>query len=259
MKVTISLFGGLLLIFIPSSIALAASPAIGVQSCKDTIVRELSTVHDVYRSVLFGTQPFPESSASSGGSSTSSSASSAAQFSVRTGGTVSSSVRGILESPGRLSSELIGPVTESYRVYRCRSRAVCAAMEQSLTQIAPIAKSISIETLGCEPVDLQTYPSCALSSPEAKVSASDIPVLTAFCTSIVTDTLSHERAVLRTAFAYDSSYRSLLQYAGMVQAMLKDVPSILFAPLKQAVQMLASFSRIPCFIGQCDAPALPPH
>jgi len=74
------------------------------------------------------------------------------------------------------------------------------------------------------------------------------------CHTLVADTLSAERAVLRLAVAYDTGYRSLLQLAGMVDWMLEGFPTQTVKAIATMVNMLGKLHQIPCFIGQCDNP-----
>ncbi len=208
-----------------------AAIEISQQSCRTKIVEEMSTVHDEYRAHLFGSR------SDMGGA-----------FSVLTGGKSEAAHVGILETKGRLTSELIAPLVESYRVYRCHASAVCAAAGRSFGSTDP---TVTVKTLGCASETLPTYPQCNF---QKNGSAADTTAITGECQRLVVQSLAAERAVLHLAVAYDTGYRAALQLGGMIDLMQQDLPSSVLKPIRDMVSLLGKLHIIPCFIGQCDNP-----
>lgn len=207
---------------------------LNVEGCREQVVSALSSVHDEYRSVLFGSREDADG-----------------KYISNTGGEVDEERIGIFERRYRDTSELIWPLVESYRVMRCRSLYVCRLMELSLTKREEENDELNLHLLGCaartaEPMDLCSFGDAG--------SLPDANVLTTECKQLVEDSLTMEQAVLRLAVAYDSSYRGTLQFVGMADWMMKDFPKRAFLPLRAMVNMLGKLYQIPCFSGQCDLP-----
>ncbi len=202
------------------------------EACRSKTVTELGNVHDEFRAHVFG----------------------ARDGIVLTGGSMDDeqTIPGILETKGRLTSELIEPVIESYRVLRCRSIAVCKAMEQSFPGNGGVP--LTIDTLGCAPQLIESYGECSLNSEQDPAMSSNVPELIGECGRLVEKSLKAERAVLTLAFSYDSGYRAALQLGGMIDWMKEDAPTKLLEPIRGMVNMLGKLHEIPCFIGQCDNP-----
>ena len=197
-------------------------------ACRDRVVSELGAVHDEFRGRMFGARR-----------------DSAGKISVLTGGSSAEAHPGILETKGRLTSELVTPIVESYRAYRCRSIDVCTMMEKSMDATTA---TITVRSLGCEPETMPRYTECAAPA----VGLSDKITLISECGFIVDDSLMAERAALRLAVSYDSGYRATLQLGGMIEWMQQDLPSQAIRPLRAMINMLGKLHEIPCFIGQCD-------
>ncbi len=159
--------------------------------------------------------------------------------------------RGILETRGRLTSELVEPLVESYRTLRCRTLAVCKTLEHSLLTDESVTLE-SVQTLGCEPVDPPPMQDCRLVDSVSQVNVAE---LVNFCRSAVADGLAYERAALKTAVGYDAGYRALLQFSGMFDAFLEEAPVHTFLSLRQMAGLLGKLHQIPCFLGHCDLPA----
>ncbi|MDD5055744.1 MAG: hypothetical protein PHZ00_05770 [Candidatus Peribacteraceae bacterium] len=178
-------------------------------------------------------------------------------------------VTGIFETRGRLTSELVDPLVESYRVLHCRSLEVCALVKMSVQQKGGDA---SIHILGCAPHTFPRIDECYLpeesggasgnssssnSSSAAPGTLADVSALADLCGSITETTLAEERAALQLAVGYDSGYRSLLQIAGMMDWMLEGFSTEATRAVRDMVSMLGKLHQIPCFIGQCDSPKPP--
>ena len=224
-------------------IAVRAQAGPNESQCLSTVVDELVTVHDEYRSVVFGSRKDKEGN-----------------FVTLTGGKVQAARAGIFETKKRLSSELVAPLVEAYRVYRCRSYAVCSVLENSINQKTD-DQLIDIKILGCaEQPRLRRYDSCYLAATTTGADAgqgSDPRTALLFlsqCRSIVEQTLAAERSTLRLAMGYDAGYRSLLQFSGITDWMLQGFPTQAVKAISDMVNMLGKLYQIPCFIGQCDDP-----
>lgn len=207
--------------------------------CYERIAKELVIVHDDWRSRLFGSRIDREG-----------------VITALTAGEVDDVRTGIFETKGRMTSELIEPIVESYRVYRCRSIMVCETAAQSLKADGG---TFDLHMLGCAPRTVERYSQCHFSGDgESLESVSkfqqSVTNSVRTCQELVDRTLAGERAMLRLAVAYDSGYRSLLQLAGMVDWMLEGFPTETVKAISDMVNMLGKLHQIPCFIGQCDNP-----
>lgn len=214
-----------------------AGPTSGPDLCRQRLVSEIVKVHDEARAHIYGSR------ADRNGT-----------FTVLTGGSYTKEVTGILETRARLTSELVPPIVQSYRTLRCKLTAVCEALSASLQLKDGVT---TVRTLGCEPIDIARYPECMLSADPndpGTGSLSDVTDLKSECSTLVTQTLASERSALRLAVAYDSGYRAMLQFAGMMEWMLHDLPLSAVAPVRDMVNMLGRLHQIPCFVGQCDNP-----
>lgn len=213
---------------------LTASAA-SVVECSDRFRQELMNVHDTYRSYLFGSREVQ------GG-----------RFEVLTGGFTDAQRKGIFETQRRLTSELVTPIIETYRVYRCRSLDVCTVLTASF---GTNGGQIDVQPLGCARETLDRYPECFLGAGGLTQGVqSDTTDLVQQCRSVMEKTLRAEQAILRLAVGYDAGYRSMLQMAGMMDWMLEGFPTAALKAISEMVNMLGKLHQIPCFIGQCDNP-----
>jgi hypothetical protein len=170
---------------------------------------------------------------------------------------------GILETKERLTSELVAPLVESYRVLRCRSMTVCQTMLDSLQTKGGNTK---VQPLGCTLQTVKRYDECALAGGGSSSSSAseagegrleEADQLQAYCEEMVSDTLQFEQAALRLAVAYDAGYRSMFQLAGMMDWMQQDIALSTLEPIRNMVGLLGKLHQIPCFAGQCDVPFHP--
>lgn len=213
----------------------AAASAASVTECSERFRQELVNVHDTYRSHLFGSREVQ------GG-----------KFEVLTGGFTDAQRKGIFETQRRLTSELVTPIVEAYRVYRCRSLDICTVLTASF---ATNGGQIDVQPLGCARETLSRYPECFLAADGATPGVqSDTTDLVQQCRSVMEQTLKAEKAILRLAVGYDAGYRSMLQMAGMMDWMLEGFPTAALKAISEMVNMLGKLHQIPCFIGQCDNP-----
>ena len=218
----------------------AAAPA---EVCRNRMLVEFTDARDKERAALFGARKGSDGS-----------------IYVLTGGSGSREVRGIFESKGRLTSELVDPVVESYRTYRCKMASICTVLQKSFREQATMPQSIDV--LGCEQETLPLYNECFFGddgdATKQKNTVSQIARLTGECREILDQSLVSERALLRMATAYDAGYRSMLQYAGIMDWMLEHLSDAALRPIREMVNLLGKLHTIPCFIGQCDLPPTDP-
>ncbi|MSR67331.1 hypothetical protein EXS65_00685 [Candidatus Peribacteria bacterium] len=207
----------------------AATP----DGCRRHVIDRMSVIHDEYRSRVFGARENREE-----------------DIEVFTGGLAPESGTGILGTKQRLTSELVWPAVESYRVLRCRTNAICLAMKKSFDVNANT--SLTIKQMGCVEQTIDSYPSCSF------VDTGYLPTdrlgLETECSGMSETSLYAEKAVLKLAFSYDSGYRSTLQKAGIIDWLQGDFPDLVIRPIRDMVSMLGKLHEIPCFIGQCDRP-----
>lgn len=205
-----------------------------IEECRDRVIVEMSTVHDIYRSHLFGSREDDDG-----------------KFIANTGGEVDDARMGIFETRYRQTAELIWPIIESYRVMRCQSLYVCKTMEMSFNKKDSESDEMDMHILGCAATSAEPYDECKFAGRNLDADAN---TLTGNCQQLVEDTLSMEQGILRLAVGYDAGYRASLQFVGMTDWMMKDFPKRAFIPLRGMVNMLGKLYEIPCFLGQCDMP-----
>jgi hypothetical protein len=236
---TLSSLALLLIVLLETRPHAVAANVSGDEQCRNRVLNELTLLRDEERAVIFGSRKDADG-----------------KFKVLTGGNDTKERKGILETKERLTSELVEPIVESYKTYRCKAVAVCSVVGTSLRVKGGDA---DIDVLGCKPQTLPRYNECFISpdvsNPDDESGTKeDIAQMQAECDSFVEDSLAAERAVLRLAVAYDTGYRSTLQFAGMMDWMMEDLPTRAVRPLRDMVNMLGKLHEIPCFIGQCDNP-----
>lgn len=151
--------------------------------------------------------------------------------------------RGIFETRKAPTSDLLPSMLQAYRAFGCRLRAVCSTESQS-QQVAAQTTDIQVQPLGCIQFDEKVFPACRAAQ-QGSVSPDG-------CVSSVDAILDHERALLTLTIAYDSAYRTLLQFEGVFEGFLNDFQFPLLQPLWQTVRAIGSLSKLPCFLGQCD-------
>src|SRR3989338_5500277 len=206
------------------------------QTCRNRIVNELSQTHDEFRSHIFGSRKDRDG-----------------KFKVLTGGEVSEERLGILETKGRLTSELVAPIVESYRVLRCQDVAICETMAQSIGMKGGL---LDVRPLGCAQVTVSRYDECYLAGDDTSDAGmnDDAVTLAGYCNQMIEDSLRLERRVLQLAVAYDSGYRATMQFAGMIDCLTRELPRYVMEPVRDMINLLGRLHQIPCFIGQCDFP-----
>ncbi len=229
-----------LILLVPPTYAADKKPDQG--TCFERVTGDFKAVNAEYRSVLLGSRADKDG-----------------KFVVLTGGFTDKVRTGIFETKGRETSELIAPALESFRVYRCKMTSVCEAMSRSFgsDDVAPFP----VQPLGCELTEMKRYPECYFggTDPNTGTVADPSPQLSAVemvsaCTQFVDDSIQSEAAVLRLIVGYDAGYRSLLQFAGMMDWMMEGFPEQTIRAIADMVNLLGKLHQIPCYIGQCDLP-----
>ncbi len=209
------------------------APPATTSACYGQIVEAMGAVHDEFRAIVFGSREDNDGN-----------------FTVLTGGFSEEEHTGILEMKERLSSELVEPVVESYRVLQCRMSAVCEAMKRSYNVNG--GTTLTVKQLGCRDQTGQSFDQCSFI--ESGMTEQDVTNLVTECRGLVIRSMEAERSVLQLAFSYDSGYRALLQLSGMVDWFQGDFPDEVLKPIRDMVNLLGKMHEIPCFIGQCDRP-----
>ena len=151
--------------------------------------------------------------------------------------------RGIFEIRKSPTSDLIPMITQAFRAYQCRLRAVCAAAEKSQTA-DPTDTTIQVQPDGCIELDEPVLRDCKDNTQET-VGANT-------CEKVITSMFNQEEQMLILLTAYDASYRTLMQFEGVFEGFLSDFRFPLINPLWQTVRALGGFAHMPCFLSQCD-------
>lgn len=158
--------------------------------------------------------------------------------------------RGILETRQALTSELIPPLTQSYRALGCRVASVCEAVRMSRVQSPGFIDRdgffTEVKVPGCIPFKKTFKPFTACTNDVSQQIIRDA------CDDVGNRMIAREADVLKTIVAYDAAYRSLLQFAGNFDQFLGSFRVSLLTPVRQTVSLLGALARIPCFLSQCD-------
>lgn len=239
------LFSTIVLCLILTAIVTPAR-AQSTETCSQQVAQRMQLLHDQYRRVIFGSTGhnlFPDKPSDPNDGVTI----------LKTGGVLSGSIAGdkrdlagIFETKGRMTSELIDPLVESYRVFRCKGLNLCDMLAANAYGNA----SSTVQHLGCPVETLPALDKCS----SAQTSQVDAQATIEFCQTLLQSTLDAERSALKLAVAYDSGYRSLVQVSGMFDAFLQDFSRTAFFPIRQMIALLGKLHRIPCFLPQCDLP-----
>ena len=164
--------------------------------------------------------------------------------------------RGIFETKKALTSELIPPLLQSFRAFRCRVEAMCKAVSLSIPQSGDDVEDFTISTPGCMAFTMPPVEACMLGAEKDAdgtfAHTADEAVARTYCLHVGKQLLEQESDVLKLAVSYDAAYRSLLQFAGHFDLFMEEFRVSLLTPIRQAVSLLGQLQRIPCFISQCD-------
>lgn len=247
-------FTGLIVCMTLPSIAAAQEP-----TCTDDIYTQLAREERLYRSVLFGlskTEEMPTNSVlvdkegdhwMKVADNTWRSTDPGNQGTTWTDATMDAqrdvpARRGILEIQKALSSELIPSVLQAMRATQCRMEAVCLAAQSSGS--AEAGRPMNIQPEGCIQFQMPIIDSCKAVEFATYDSGA--------CSAQVQTIVERESRMLELLFAYDASYRTLMQFAGTFEGFLTDFRFPLLQPLWQMVRTLGQFDNLPCFLAECN-------
>lgn len=157
---------------------------------------------------------------------------------------------GIFEARRRLSSELIPHITQAYRTFECRLDDLCRLLELSDTVSEHDPQNITINTVGCNEVRTKTLSACHLPTQNNPLTTQGN--LLQYCQTMTQSMRIRETQVLKLVAEYDAGYRSILQLSGIFRAFLSEMRATILGSLRSGANLIATFSRIPCFLGSCD-------
>jgi len=156
--------------------------------------------------------------------------------------------RGIFDTQRTLTSELIPFLMSSMRAFQCRVQYICGTISSS---IDTEAQSVDLEIPGCFPEERPTVPACHFAIEERQ--ESEAANVQKYCILIGDEMLRREADLLKFAVEYDAAYRTILQFAGSFDLSLQELKWPLTFTIRQATGIIGQYSRIPCFLGNCDA------
>ena len=156
--------------------------------------------------------------------------------------------KGLLELKKTPTSDLIPLLLQSTRAFRCRLQSICQLASASLLDSAPA--SIEVKVDGCETRTLPKYAMCAYT--QSGEPADQTELVPNFCDSNVEQVFEREQRLLAMTISYDASYRTLVQFAGMMQKTVRTLHEPSLNILARTVRTLKEFQSLPCYSGQCD-------
>lgn len=170
--------------------------------------------------------------------------------------------RGIFETKGVVTSELVPEVAQTFRALQCRSLAVCAAAacSQSFDSAHPprsddptcpyAGGNFLVKIPGCAVIPVPRLSSCTYTERERTFDA--LSTVTGHCRLAAGQMMAREADMLKLAVSYDAAYRSLLQFTGTYDLFLREFEGDLLTPLRQAMSLIGQLHRIPCFLAECN-------
>lgn len=162
---------------------------------------------------------------------------------------------GIFATRRRLSSELIPHITQAYRTLECRIEGICRLLELSESKEDHTPQNVTVDIFGCRDIPSQTFTACHLQTNPTPLTTQGN--LRQYCQTMVETLHKREAQVVKLVVEYDAGYRSVLQLSGTLRSFLGEMRGTVLGSLRSAANLIASFSRIPCFVGSCDdAPAI---
>lgn len=157
--------------------------------------------------------------------------------------------RGIVETRTTLTSSLIPSLTQAFRALQCRLETVCNLATNQLIGDGEEGEAAAID--GCLPpseLGLDAMPACRFTAVSA---ARDAVEALAACRNSADAIVVHEAEALRLLVAYDAATRTSLQYAGVLDRLVRDIRYPLIWPLIELTDLARELARIPCFLGIC--------
>lgn len=160
--------------------------------------------------------------------------------------------RGLIEIKTALTSEQIPPMLQALRALQCRLKYVCEAALQSRAAATPA--TFQVKPDGCAEIDVNKFQSCrdSQSIGASTLEITHLNVQVGVCDAAAESILEREASVLTLALSYDASYRSFLQFAGIVQGFSDAFKEPVLNVLSDTVRTLQDFESVPCFSAQCD-------
>lgn len=152
--------------------------------------------------------------------------------------------RGILETQGTPTSDVIHPLVQSIRALQCRLRAVC-----DVARLSPGKEEGALITVapdGCLSMTYPVFEGCRTADENV------FETIPGNCQQARRQLVQREMQLLTLAVSYDASYRSLAQFSGMFQEFLLQFRFPLIEPLWQAMRTLGGLRGIPCFQAECN-------
>jgi hypothetical protein len=159
--------------------------------------------------------------------------------------------KGIFSARRRLTTELVPHVAQAYRTLECKLASLCQLLDESLRVMETTPQNVTVKVLGCVDVETTTFATCHL--PSKKSTHPELGALRSYCTAMTESLRTREMQVTKLVTEYDAGYRSGIQFSGIFRAFLGQMRGVVLGSIRSATQMITSFSRIPCFIGACDA------
>ncbi|MDD4319596.1 MAG: hypothetical protein PHW10_04720 [Candidatus Peribacteraceae bacterium] len=163
---------------------------------------------------------------------------------------------GILQTQRALTSDIIPPLLQSFRAFQCRALTVCEAADKatgSPKKDGDSASQSSLQAIGCRPMDPAPLPLCR---PTPVWTFVDTVAMRSYCAPVAEELIRYEESLLGYLAHEDAAHRSLRQFGGNFEPILRMLDFSFLTPLDQASQFLGRFSRLPCFLPYC-APAQP--
>jgi len=159
--------------------------------------------------------------------------------------------RGIIETRGVLTSDLVPYFTQAFRALQCRTEFICGVTAASIVINGREPTKVKVTAPGCFVEERDSYPACQLVSKDDKTKTDEGDVRS-YCQSIEKDFLNREEDLLKLIVEYDAAYRSLLQLSGSFDLFLESWKWSISHTLKESAGIFGFFQRIPCFIASCD-------
>lgn len=159
--------------------------------------------------------------------------------------------RGLLETERVTTSELVPFIGQSLRALQCRLELICDATKKSLEQSTEAPVSIVADAYACLDISRQTIPECHLLKGQREKKDQRSAVET-YCEEIAQQLMEQEAAIINLTVEYDAAYRTMLQLAGNFDLFLQEFRSPIVNSIRQMVNLIGSFNRIPCFLSSCD-------
>lgn len=157
--------------------------------------------------------------------------------------------RGIVETRTTLTSSLVPSLTQAFRALQCRLETVCSLATNQLVGDGEGGGESSVD--GCLPpsqLGLDSMAACRFT--EISASRDALDALSA-CRVSAAAIVAHEAEALRLLTAYDAATRTSLQYAGVLDRLVRSVRYPLIWPLIELSDLVRDVARIPCFLGIC--------